>query len=96
MAFSLRIALVYSRARWKVKIRDKETREPPHATIIHGTRAWRIDLRTGEFMDSRPDPSEVPTELVNFIRQDDTWQRLRREWDRMYPNNPVTESEDEG
>ena len=78
------------RARWKVKIRDKETREPPHVTIICGTEAWRIDLRTGKFMDVQPDPSDVPNEIVELITQEATWQRLCNEWDGMYPNNPMS------
>ena len=46
------------KAGWKVKIREKETREPPHVTILRGTQAWRVNLRTGEFMDTRPDPDD--------------------------------------
>lgn len=90
MAFNLRLTDALRKARWKVKIRDKETREPPHVTIIRGTRAWRIDLRAGQFMDAQPDPSDVPNEIVGLIKDEETWQRLRDEWDRMYPKNPVS------
>lgn len=90
MAFNLRLPDALRKARWKVKIRDKETREPPHATIIRGTEAWRIDLRTGQFMDAQPDPSDVPNEVVELIMQEATWQTLCDEWDNMYPNNPVS------
>ena len=89
MAYSLPLTAALKRARWKVKIRDKETREPPHVTIIRGTDAWRIDLRTGEFMDDSPDPSEVPEDLVELINAETTWQRLCDEWDRMYPGNLI-------
>lgn len=89
MAFSLSLPEALKNARWKVKIRDKETREPPHLTIIRGTLAWRIDLRSGVFMDRHPDPDEVPAELVALIRADEIWEQLRREWDAMYPGNPV-------
>jgi hypothetical protein len=78
------------KARWKVKIRDKETREPPHLTIIRGTDAWRLNLRTGEFMDEKPDPSDVPNEIIDLINEEETWQQLCDEWDAMYPDNPVS------
>jgi hypothetical protein len=95
MAYALALTAALRKARWKVKIRDKETREPPHVTMIRGTDAWRIDLRTGDFMDDSPDPSEVPDELIELIKDEATWQRLCDEWDQMYPNNPVAGEENE-
>jgi hypothetical protein len=89
MAFTLSLPAALKKARWKVKIRDKETREPPHVTIIRGTDAWRIDLRTGAFMNDSPDPKDVPDELLKLIKAEATWQQLCNEWDQMYPNNPV-------
>lgn len=89
MSYSLPLSAALKRARWKVKIRDKEIREPPHVTLIRGTKAWRIDLRTGNFMDGAPDPREVPAELVDFIRAQTTWRRLCDEWNRMYPSNLI-------
>ena len=89
MAFNLPLTNALRKARWKVKIRDKETREPLHVTIIRGTEAWRINLRTGDFMDARPDPSDVPSGIIDLINEEETWQRLCDEWDEMYPNNPV-------
>lgn len=94
MAFNLPLTDALRKARWKVKIRDKETREPPHATIIRGTDAWRINLRTGEFMDDKPNPADVPSEIMDLITEEDAWQELCNEWDGMYPNNPVS-GEDE-
>jgi len=94
--FDLPLPVALRRARWKVKIRDKESREPPHMTILRGTRAWRINLRTGEFMDADPAPSDVPARIVAMIRQHETWQQLRATWDEMYPNNPVSSAEEEG
>ncbi|MEZ6091457.1 MAG: hypothetical protein R3C05_26260 [Pirellulaceae bacterium] len=73
-----------------MKIRDKETREPPHVTIIRGTDAWRINLRTGECMDGKPDPAEVPGEIFALIKEEQAWRQLCGEWDAMYPNNPVS------
>lgn len=78
-----------------MKIRDKETREPPHLTIIRGTLAWRLDLRTGEFMDDSPNPTDIPDELSNLIFETTNWKRLCEEWDKMYPNNPVRGEADE-
>jgi len=95
MAYTLPLTAALKKARWKVKIRDKETREPPHVTIIRGTDAWRLDLRTTEFMDDDPDPAGVPGEMIGLIKNEDTWQQLCDEWDRMYPTNPVTDDEDE-
>jgi hypothetical protein len=89
MAYTLPLTAALKKARWKVKIRDKETREPPHVTILRRTKAWRIGLRTGIFLDDSPDPADVPEELVEHIRAEETWQRLCEEWDRMYPDNPV-------
>jgi hypothetical protein len=80
----------YRQARWKVKIRDKEAREPPHVTIIRATDAWRINLRTGEFMDAAPNPDDLPVELVKFILKRETWKKLCDHWDQMYPANQVT------
>ena len=95
MAYTLPLPAALKKARWKVKIRDKETREPPHVTIIRGTEAWRIDLLTGAFMDDSPDPAEVPEELIELIEDNDTWQQLCDQWDRMYADNPVVLEENE-
>ena len=90
MAFSLPLPRALRKARWKVKIRNKESREPPHVTIIRGARAWRIDLRKGTFMDAEPDPDDVPSELIAYIMAAETWDTICQQWDQMYPNNPVS------
>lgn len=88
------------RGQWKVKIREKERLEPPHVSIIKGTDTWRINLRTGEFMDRKPDPTEVPGNLVDHIKQgrrtkkQSIWEWLCSEWDNKYPDNKIA-SEDE-
>lgn len=92
MAYTLRLPSKFKQ--WKVKIRDRETVEPPHVTVLRKTLAWRIDLRTGEFMDAEPDPEEVPDALVNFIKDGAQWLELRDQWDSIYPANPI-ESEEE-
>jgi hypothetical protein len=92
MAHELSLPQVFEQRRWKVKIRDRERVEPPHVTVLARSKAWRLNLRTGEWMDTSPDPSEVPEELCNFI-----WSRrdeLREAWDEMYPENPVSSAEE--
>lgn len=96
MPYELTLPNRFRRARWKVKIREKETREPPHVTILRGTQAWRIDLRTGEFMDRRPDPADVPAELADHIKSEPVWQELCEAWDEKYPDNPVQAGEGTG
>jgi hypothetical protein len=95
VAAELQIPNDLKRARWKVKIRDKETREPPHATIIQGTKCWRLNLRDRQFMDKKPKPSEVPEKLLDHILKEENWEWLKHEWNRLYPANPV-EADDDG
>lgn len=93
MAYSLSLPAHLKAQGWKVKIRDRERSEPPHATIIRGTRAWRFGLREIDFLDVRPDPVDVPDELLGLIRAE--LAALVREWDAMYPHNPVHSLEDD-
>ena len=74
-----------------MKIQDKERREPPHVSILRGTDKWRINLRSGEFMNRHPDPSKVPQELLDVIN--DHWDWLCEQWDAKYIENPVGEDE---
>jgi hypothetical protein len=87
MPYSLALSRRWSAERWKVKIRDKERVEPPHVSLIRGTRTWRLGLRSRSFLDKEPDPAEVPSELVQEILA--SWDELIAEWDAMYPENPV-------
>ena len=57
----------------------------PHA-------GWRLDLRTGEFMDREPDPDGVPAALLAVIRK--RWKFLCATWDEIYLENPVKSEED--
>lgn len=91
MPIDFPLPMSLKRAGWKVKIREKETREPPHVTILNGTQAWRVNLRTGKFMDTRPDPAGVPVEIVSLIEEPDTWNSICSQWDKKYPKNPVHE-----
>jgi hypothetical protein len=93
MAFSLTLPPPLPAQGWKVKIRDQERNEPPHVTIIRKKQWWRFDLRSRAFLDRDPDPKEVPAEVLAEIeKQIDV---LRREWDEMYPENPI-DSKDDG
>lgn len=92
MPFDLPIPQQLQQAGWRVKIREKERVEEPHVTLIRKTQSWRLSLRTGGFLDSRPDPSDVPEQLLDFVRDPDQWSVLRSEWNRKYPQNPVGEA----
>ena len=92
MPVELTLPVQLRRARWKVKIQEKESREPPHVSILRGTNKWRMNLRTDMFMDRRPTPSDVPQELLNIIKVH--WHWLCEQWDAKYPDNPVESSED--
>ena len=94
MARDLSLPTQLKRARWKVKIQDKETRGPPHVSILRGTDKWRLNLRTGNMMDATPDPSEVPDELLRILRKPTNWKWAIEAWDEMYPENPVAADED--
>ena len=78
---------------WKLKIRDREIREPPHVTLIRGTSSWRWDLRSRAFMDREPDPRVVPDEIVDLLRA--RHPELVGSWNEKYPENPVGRTEDE-
>ena len=93
MAFNLQLPRGLAKAGWKVKIRDRERLEEPHLTIIKGTRAWRVGLRSGSFLDDGR-WKDFPDELHEVIEQ--VWATLRQMWNTMYPNNPVgVEANDE-
>jgi hypothetical protein len=93
VAFSLDLPDPLSARGWKVKIRNLERNEPPHVTILHKTRAWRFDLRSQSFLDREPDPRDVPDELVAEVKRQ--LELLHREWDAMYPENPIESKEGE-
>lgn len=94
MPLELKLTAALKRARWKVKIQEKETREHPHVSILRGTDKWRINLRTRQFMDALPKPLAVPEELLAVIERN--WEMICRMWDSKYPANPVVSVEDAG
>lgn len=78
---------------WKLKIRDREIREPPHVTLIRGTTTWRWDLRSRAFMDRRPSPRDIPDGVVPWLREHH--HEYVDAWDELYPGDPVGRTEDE-
>ena len=93
MAFSLPLPEPWRTQGWRAKIRDKERAEPPHVSIIHKSKSWRINLRTGLIMNETPPAKEVPKQLMEVIAEKRN--QLIAEWDKMYPHNPVSsESKD--
>lgn len=89
MPFSLDLPTDLSTAGWKVKIRDKERLEPPHVTILFKTLAWRLDLRSGAFLDIGSSWRDVDVRVREAVEA--AWDDLRAEWDSMYSDNPVGE-----
>jgi hypothetical protein len=93
MPFRLELPPGLAARRWKVKMRDREGPEEPHVSLLNRTRTWRLGLRSFEFLDREPPPAEVPEDLLDHVRAHAD--RLRTEWDRMYPANPVAGAEDD-
>src|SRR5215218_7353234 len=92
MPFTLRLPGEWATLGWKAKIREDERNEEPHVSILFKLWAWRLSLRTGEFLDIAPPPRNVPAELVEWV-----WSRrelLRVKWDEKYPENVVFSKED--
>jgi len=87
MPFSLPLPDSFRHQGWKVKIREKERVEEPHATVIRGKQVWRYGLRSGAFLDAEPDPRLVPQQVVEAILG--AMDVLRGQWDEAYPENPV-------
>ena len=77
---------------WKVKIRDRERLEEPHATILFKAPCWRRSLRTGAFPDPGASWRQIPTQLRAHIR--DHSATLRVAWNALYPENPVDETDE--
>lgn len=87
MPYELKPGEPFESQGWKVKIREKERVEPPHVTVIKGTKFWRWDLRSMSFMDKEPPSKEVPKDLVEKLEQKHA--DLVTQWDLKYPENKV-------
>lgn len=72
---------------WKVNIREKETVEPHHASVINGLDTWRWNSREKKFMDKQPPPRSVPKEIKQFLEKNHD--QIVSEWDKKYPLSPV-------
>jgi hypothetical protein len=94
VAFSLELPGVLDRERWKVKIRDKERLEPPHVTIFHKRRQWRLGLRGGAFLIPPGGSWNDIDERVRAVIEVH-WQLLCDQWDRIYPSNRVSHAEED-
>jgi hypothetical protein len=96
VAFALDLPAPLDSEGWKVKIRDKERLEPPHVTILHRTRIWRLGLRNGEFLVPPGGKwKEIDPRVKAAIEAMENWQRLCDEWDSAYPTNPVVHVEED-
>jgi len=84
--FDLDLPSRWKRAKWKVKIRDKERAEEPHVTILRGPDVWRVSLRTGTFLDGGA-WSDIPDGVRQAIEAH--MPDLKAEWDRRCPWNLV-------
>ena len=93
MPFLLELPPPWRERGWKLKIRDRERAEVPHVTVLYKRTAWRFGLRTPGPLDSEPDPTLVPAEILSEI--DTHLDELRAAWDQMYPENPITSDEDD-
>ena len=87
MAFDLWLSSGLADNGWKAKIRDKERTEDPHISVMFKTSVWRWSLRSQTFLDRSPKPSDVPTQLIEELKAN--LGKLKREWDKLYPSNPV-------
>ncbi len=88
MAFNLKLLPRLRDEGWKVKIRERERVEPPHVTIFHKRKEWRLGLRDREFLNP---PGGRWKEIDLRVRDEieNKWNLLCDEWDRMYPENPI-------
>ncbi|WP_299375192.1 hypothetical protein, partial [uncultured Kiloniella sp.] len=77
---------------WKLKIHDKEEREPPHVTIYGGGDKWRWALREKRFMDKRPPHHGVHKDILDEIKE--RWVEISYEWNLIHADNPVHIDED--
>ena len=92
MPYDLPLHRVLRKAGWRVKIHDFERLEPPHVTILRGTREWRIGLRDGAFLIP---PGGSWREIDEEVRKaiEDNWTELQEVWDQKYPSNLVSSEE---
>ena len=93
MAYTLKLPPPLPKEGWKVKIRDRERLEPPHVTIFHKARIWRVSLRDGAFLEKGDAWSQIDRCVREAIEEN--WKLLAREWNKLYPRNPVESGGDD-
>jgi hypothetical protein len=94
MPFELPLPKKLKAEGWKVKIREKERVEPPHVTVMHKAREWRLGLRDkGLLVPPGGRIKDIDPGVVRIIEEH--WERLIAAWDAKYPENPVSSAEDE-
>jgi hypothetical protein len=94
MPYELRLNAKLRKAGWKVKIRDAERLEEPHATIIWKYKTWRLSLRTNEFLEQDQSWNDKDMKEVKDA-VDTAWETLKTEWDKLYPGNPISSEHDD-
>ena len=96
MPYNLRLPRPLRVRGWKVKIQEKERLEPPHVTVWHRERVWRISLRTGEFLVPPGGGwNDVDADVRAAIEDGRNWNDLCDAWDAKYPSNPVSSTEED-
>jgi hypothetical protein len=79
---------------WKVKIREKERLEPPHVTIMYRRKEWRLSLRDGEFLVPPGGAwDDIDDEVKKIVLAH--WDMLQEAWNKKYPSNPITSTEED-
>lgn len=79
---------------WKITIHDKERlEEDPHVNVIKGECKWRINLKTGQFMDPQKPGCTLHKQVRKIINAN--WDLLIEQWNKMYPNNTVDVADDQ-
>ena len=93
MPYELPLTEPWASQGWKAKIFDVEGPEEPHVTVRFRVRAWRISLRSGDFLNSDPPRRDVPDGVVSYVHEH--LPALVTVWDRMQPHNLVRSPEPE-
>jgi hypothetical protein len=93
MPYNLWLPPACRQAGWKAKIHDFERLEPPHVTIYHKKRKWRLGLRDSRFLDGGDKWSQVEETVRETIES--SWSTLCDAWDALHPGNPVSGEKDD-
>ena len=75
--------------RWKIKVWDREGGEDPHVTIMFKENWWRWSIRRRQFMDTSPDPADIPKEVLAILEKGENYRQLCLGWNGVHPDDPV-------